>query len=1019
MAQGPNLRLVHCPKCASLLQELHGCSLFRCGACGAVLRAKKREPASDGGNSAKTSDSIGAAREQERGIHDRNVKNERLPSSGAGTDVSVSNSAMDKREESAPARRDSASDESAGLRLDRRRAKEETAYAFDHKRYAEDRGNRFMERRFGESSARSKKVLDLASSRAERGRWSFAGDHLEVFLRDSRIVTEHEMTRWYRYPEEGTPDNYRSPSFGGYGEFLGRHSDITDRDRVRELERRRVELLRKLDELSNQMNRSGDIANKSGAGETVPRHKRIASGDPYYAHAGYGVLDEPLIRDSPIGKPPDTKQGHESAHSMESYEMEMSAFYFSPWDGQLNLLEDHRRSFSPGTVRPFHRYAHEPPPGHLSDGYLGFDRDLPVMYPNRSPRHHPSCACSRCCYKYERVPPPRFSPNASSSSKTFEARFNSNLYHRVNPVKIRPQDARHSGDSTSSSNSKYLHSLQMWQEDPDLDIENFVQSRPKTSTVSRQNKKRCHPIAGAAPFMTCLNCLELLKLPKELIIKEKRDKQKLRCGGCSAIILFKIENKKLVTSMEKGSGGAVKDGGDDIQISSTCSDGGINPDTRPSAIRTSSDPYDGSFKLKLTGDNGILEVQPQNIRDSGKMQGLRSPASSSPSLRSKEEECLDSAIAQCDARAECNTSPKPQNLQVSEHFDDPSTNGNENSRMNQEGVSLEKNDACRSTREDASATTEVEVPPNEYPLTGLSLSEVQPQNASDFGKMQGLHSPASSSPSLRSEEEESLDSVIAYSNVLTRPENDTSPGPQNSHVPKHFDNSPSYQSEDSRIKLEGVSTEKKDACQGTSHDASVTAEVEVPLNEDPHTGLSQDSTDTSKEAKEKVHKRSKSFLAGLIKSYGESQNLENEKPKVTVNGHLIPDSVVKRAEKLAGPVLPGDYWYDFQAGFWGVMNQPCLGIIPPFIEEFRHPMPADCAAGNTGIFINGRELNQRDLDLLASRGLPRTRNRFYAIDISGIVLDEKTREALYNLGKLAPTVERVQCGFGMRVPEEA
>ncbi|KAF8027717.1 hypothetical protein BT93_E0591 [Corymbia citriodora subsp. variegata] len=981
MDQRPSLRLVHCPKCANLLQELHGCSVFRCGACGALLRAKKREPASDGGDSAEKRESFGD------GSHDRNAKSERLLSPGVKADDSVSNSPMEKREESTPARRDDVRDESIGLRLDRRRAEEETAYAFDRRQCTEGRLNKFVERGFGESSARFRKVLDMASLEAERGRRSFAGEHLEGFLRDSRTVTEHERTRRYSYPEEGPSDYYGSPSSGGYGEFLGGQADVTDRDRVRELERERVELLRKLDELVNQIDQSSDMANEPGAGKTVPHHERVASGDPYYARASYGILDEPLVCDSPTRKPPDAKQGRQSALSVKSYEIEMSNLYLSPQDGPLNLLELPQRSFWPGTVRPSHRYAHEPPPGHFTEGYLGFDRDLPAMYLNQSPCHHPSCACSSCCYKYGQVPPPRFLPDASSSSQTFEDQFNSNLYHRVNPVEIRPQHTRQSG---------YLHPRQMWLEGPELDVENSFQSRPKRSILSRQNKKRCLPIAGAAPFITCSNCLELLKLPKELIIKEKRDKQKLRCGGCSAMISFDIKNKKLVTSIKEGSSGrAAKDGGGNIQISSTRSDsGGVNSDTCPSARRTSSNPYDESSERKLTGDDSLLQVQPQKASISGKMQDRHSPASSSPSLRSKEEESPDGSIAQCNARSKNDTSPKPQNSQVSEHLDDRSPNGNENSRMNQDGV-------------DASAGTEVEVLLNEHPLTGLSLLEVQPQTASDSGKTRGLHSPASSSPSFRLEEEESLDSVIAHRNVLTQPENNT------------FDNSSSYEDEKSRMNQEGVSLEKNDARQSTSSDAPATAEVEVPLSEDPHPGLSQDSTDTSKEAKEKVKRRSKSFLAGLIKSYGESQILENEKPKVTVNGHLIPDDVVKRAEKLAGPVLPGDYWYDFQAGFWGVMNQPCLGIIPPFIEEFEHPMAANCAAGNTGVFINGRELNQRDLDLLASRGLPTTRNRFYAIDISGIVLDEKTHEALYNLGKLAPTVERVQRGFGMQVPEEA
>lgn len=49
---------------------------------------------------------------------------------------------------------------------------------------------------------------------------------------------------------------------------------------------------------------------------------------------------------------------------------------------------------------------------------------------------------------------------------------------------------------------------------------------------------------------------------------------------------------------------------------------------------------------------------------------------------------------------------------------------------------------------------------------------------------------------------------------------------------------------------------------------------------------------------------------------------------VIVNGSPIPDVLVKRAEKLAGPIHPGSYWYDSQVGFWGVSGGPCVGIIP-------------------------------------------------------------------------------------------
>lgn len=66
-------------------------------------------------------------------------------------------------------------------------------------------------------------------------------------------------------------------------------------------------------------------------------------------------------------------------------------------------------------------------------------------------------------------------------------------------------------------------------------------------------------------------------------------------------------------------------------------------------------------------------------------------------------------------------------------------------------------------------------------------------------------------------------------------------------------------------------------------------------------------------------------------------------------------------------------------------------------------MPENCAGGNTGVFVNGRELHKKDLDLLASRGLPTDRDRSYIIDISGRVLDEDTGKELDSLCKLAPT----------------
>lgn len=78
-------------------------------------------------------------------------------------------------------------------------------------------------------------------------------------------------------------------------------------------------------------------------------------------------------------------------------------------------------------------------------------------------------------------------------------------------------------------------------------------------------------------------------------------------------------------------------------------------------------------------------------------------------------------------------------------------------------------------------------------------------------------------------------------------------------------------------------------------------------------------------------------------------------------------------------------------------------FLQPFIEELNYPMAENCAGGTTRVFVNGRELHQKDLRLLTARGLPRDRDRSYTVYISGRVIDEDTGEELDSLGKLAPT----------------
>ncbi|GJP45867.1 hypothetical protein CLOM_g5209 [Closterium sp. NIES-68] len=137
---------------------------------------------------------------------------------------------------------------------------------------------------------------------------------------------------------------------------------------------------------------------------------------------------------------------------------------------------------------------------------------------------------------------------------------------------------------------------------------------------------------------------------------------------------------------------------------------------------------------------------------------------------------------------------------------------------------------------------------------------------------------------------------------------------------------------------------------------------------------------------------------------------------VVVNGEPISDDQVAEAEQRAGPIQPGNYWYDKAAGFWGQMGGPCLGMIPPGID-LGPALPRSCSSGDTRVFVNGRELHRKDLDRLVRRGLPLTDNMAYRVEMNGNVFDGLSGEFLVSLGKLAPSLDNRNRGAGMRVPD--
>jgi hypothetical protein len=78
--------------------------------------------------------------------------------------------------------------------------------------------------------------------------------------------------------------------------------------------------------------------------------------------------------------------------------------------------------------------------------------------------------------------------------------------------------------------------------------------------------------------------------------------------------------------------------------------------------------------------------------------------------------------------------------------------------------------------------------------------------------------------------------------------------------------------------------------------------------------------------------------------------------QTVINGRLITDQ--QKAEFFLvyrGPLQPGTYWYDSASGFWGYWGHEVAGLLNQG-HDFG-PLPANASNGNTGVFINGRQLN--------------------------------------------------------------
>jgi hypothetical protein len=75
-----------------------------------------------------------------------------------------------------------------------------------------------------------------------------------------------------------------------------------------------------------------------------------------------------------------------------------------------------------------------------------------------------------------------------------------------------------------------------------------------------------------------------------------------------------------------------------------------------------------------------------------------------------------------------------------------------------------------------------------------------------------------------------------------------------------------------------------------------------------------------------------------------------------INGTRMTESQKVEFARIYGrPPLAGDFWYDPRSGLWGVKGREAFGLLRP--GHNYGTLATTASAGNTGVFINGRQIN--------------------------------------------------------------
>ncbi|KAM3413163.1 hypothetical protein ACQJBY_004375 [Aegilops geniculata] len=767
----------------------------------------------------------------------------------------------------------------------------------------------------------------------------------------------------------------RAPEPGDYGQCGGGGGAV---DWASLKQQDPAELLRKLDEIRDQITRSCEAAGPRGAD---PPH-RMGRGAVSMRHSHADPLPPPPGR----GAPP------------EHYRSSRHAGRYGPPSSydQRSVCDDRYARQPSGRFR-------QPRPEGQWDGY---------GYGGQGSGHHSSCQCAQCVHgqramplQEESIPMARFFAGQQRPPYQFD-RSASSISSEY--------------DRRSVASSLYSH---------------LSMSKRRVEYFSKRADSFCRPTKGGAPFVVCSSCNQLLQLPPGKCTSPKQNW--VQCGSCSEVVTFKLKGAKVHPVIPSSSFSVPKSvrssdrrapqssGWYPYQDDDTSSfDSYRQKQNFSDNLSQSSIGSYGSSTSKERGPNKISQVKSVSVS--------KSRFADSP----KDILCQGDADSQVEASVIRTISPQAPVLE--DKLVDPFSSqqndcsGGDQIKSKGYGLNSKGNFDVRGERIDVKC----EQKSNESRKDGFSGETTKKTYGQKYLKQLNASCPEGhmgNKNTRKANSDDSRSSSLEDEATSKRYEGKSKQDDNNFEVQgvnKRYDdcNKEGYNNDfgfDSITKTceeESIEDDCAKSLSSNCENAKGVAKNESSVSERTNTSSHVSSDAGLDEIQSSAGKSGdSSFFGGFLKKGFKDLSLFNQSMdsvKVSINGHPISERALRKAEKKAGPVSPGSYWYDQRAGFWGVMGHECSGIIPPFIKEFSYSMPKNCAGGTTGVLVNGRELHQKDFDLLVKRGLQRLSEKSYTVDISGNVIDATTGDKLRSLGKLAPTIEKMKRGFGMHVPEE-